>query len=746
MAKNGIYSEVEKLATRIANDIVKNHPLIASMAHWHSVFTAENKNIRDANRILELRIVQLEKDLEQLKKMQLSVPDNIPFPSLEEPAEPEIPQEPAMTARELKKIRGKYNFNQQKVAELLGVSSHRYNKWERGEIEIPADVADNLRAFTEMPLGELREFLHSKGIFQPNGTVARQQKVTKAQTIINSVQQSRYTAEDLKNIRTAANLSLSKIAEYLGVPSSTYSSWEYNRAHMPDKYTQKIIALQEKSPAVAQSAPPTQSRVIIRNNGRPTPSPYKSKDLLAVRTKLNYTQKQMAAEFGVPKNTYATWERGGCNMPDKYTDKFIVLAETAPARVQVQEDKSTSSVPEKITVTKDDLKKLRQKSGKDQRDFARLIGVSLSQYAKWEQGTRGISPHFAEIILRKFPELSGADTPAVQELHRGEGAVYAADLEELRIRLQMTYKDFSQRLGISDNSFWIWRKNNKLIEKQYLPRVKRLYALAKGMPQTGSSSEPDVAQTADVIKMQDVEDARIRLNLTIKAIAELLKISDTTYKLWRNENINVPERAIALAKKVMDMTVPATNVFGSRTRKKRKTEEQHPFTPASTVTAENLKQLRNRMKLTQVKMAVKFGVSPSAYQKWEQGVVNMPDYYTATYKKLLSGLSAEIDMPEIPVLTPDAPPIPKAANGHLDVTPEMLLVLNSARQQFGLPEEKMCVLLEMDVSTYRQLESGEKNTIKIAQWEKLEFLLNMDEERREKSIQTMTNTGKENNE
>ena len=72
MAKNGIYSEVEKLATRIANDIVKNHPLIASMAHWHSVFTAENKNIRDANRILELRIVQLEKDLEQLKKIQMA--------------------------------------------------------------------------------------------------------------------------------------------------------------------------------------------------------------------------------------------------------------------------------------------------------------------------------------------------------------------------------------------------------------------------------------------------------------------------------------------------------------------------------------------------------------------------------------------------------------------------------------------------------------------------------------------------
>ena len=87
MAKNGIYSEVEKLATRIANDIVKNHPLIASMAHWHSVFTAENKNIRDANRILELRIVQLEKDLEQLKKIQMAAPENMLLPALEETVE-----------------------------------------------------------------------------------------------------------------------------------------------------------------------------------------------------------------------------------------------------------------------------------------------------------------------------------------------------------------------------------------------------------------------------------------------------------------------------------------------------------------------------------------------------------------------------------------------------------------------------------------------------------------------------------
>mgnify|MGYP002508355048 CR=1 FL=1 len=82
----------------------------------------------------------------------------------------------------------------------------------------------------------------------------------------------------------------------------------------------------------------------------------------------------------------------------------------------------------------------------------------------------------------------------------------------------------------------------------------------------------------------------------------------------------------------------------------------------------------------------------------------------------------------------------------MEVTPEMLLILNSARQEFGLSEEKMSVLMEMDIKTFRQLESGEKNTIKISQWEKLEFFLNLPEDRRKISIQQITNTGNENNE
>ena len=150
--------------------------------------------------------------------------------------------------------------------------------------------------------------------------------------------------------------------------------------------------------------------------------------------------------------------------------------------------------------------------------------------------------------------------------------------------------------------------------------------------------------------------------------------------------------------------------------------------------------------MTQKKIAEKFGVSTAAYQKWELGDCRMPETYTEKYKHLLSGLSSEINMPEVPVNSPDAPPIPKASLGRLEVTPEMLMVLNSARQEFGLSEEKMSVLMEMDIKTYRQLVSGEKNTIKVSQWEKLEFFLNLPEDRRKTSVQQITNTGKENNE
>ena len=773
MAKNTLSLEVEKIAKKVANEVLKNHPLMISMAQWHSAFTAENKNIRDANRILELRIIQLEKEIEFLKKQTVSnIAGGETQPPPEEPTQPDIPQEPTMLPRELKKIRGRYNFNQQKMAELLGVSNHRYNKWERGEMEIPADIAENLRAFTEMPLGELREFLHSKGIFQPNGNVARQQtKPNISQSIINAVQQSRYTAEDLKNIRIAANLSLSKIAAYLGVPSSTYSSWEYNRSHMPDKYTQKIIALQENLPPPAENSTesstiaPVEVPQVQRRGGYPQPSPYKAKDLLRLRNKLRLSQKQLALKIGVPTNTYGTWERGACNMPDKYTEIIKNLFEaytisplTPPVTPEVKSERDAQeTVTTDVPITRELLQRIREKAGKTQIEMAMFIGVSHSQYSKWEQGTRGISESFLPIIRKKLnawiadPESAVEAPPTPPTPPRASlGRIYTEDLEKLRIKLQMSFNAFTSRIGVSTVSYAAWRKCNYLIPDRFLPAIKLLQQQADGqtaIPQlqempstsakvTGTSNAP--RQAMSDISMEQIEEVRLRLLLPQREVAQKLGVSYTTYKLWKRENRNIPEYARTKAQRFLKTDISDVA---------KKSSSRLGLNIPSDISGEELKALRIKMNMTQPKMAERFGVTASTYQKWEQGASRMPEHHTATYKQLLANLSTDVEIADIEVLPPEPrPPMQGKAKDRIEVTPEMLLIINSARQQLNVSEEKMSHLLEMDVTAYKHLESGEKNSIRRDQWRRLEFLLNLPEDRREAFINPSSIIEKDKNE
>lgn len=773
MAKNTLSLEVEKIAKKCANEVLKNHPLMISMAQWHSAFTAENKNIRDANRLLELRIIQLEKEIEYLKTHSApTVTDGDPQPPQEEPITQEVPQEPAMTPRELKKIRGRYNFNQQKMAELLGVSTHRYNKWERGEQEIPVQIADDLRVFTEMPLTELRLLLHSKGIFQPNGNVARQQaKTNSSQSIINSVQQSRYTAEDLKRIRIAANLSLSKIAAYLGVPPSTYSSWEYNRSHMPDKYTQKIIALQENLPPPVEHS--TENNTIVpaevppmqRRGGHPQPSPYKAKDLLRLRNKLRLSQKQIALKIGVPTNTYGTWERGACNMPDRYTEIIKNLFEAftvAPPVPSVSpetavEQPAVGQIASNGAITKELLKNIREKLGKTQVEMAVLLGVSHSQYSKWEQGTRGIATNLWPNIRKSLNARIANPEPIVAQQTAPSASpreslnkIYAADLEKLRAKLQMTFKDFASRIGISITAYGTWRKINYLVPDRFLPNIKLLMQQAGEqivLPQSqemisvpvkvpGTSHAPRTV--ASDISIREIENIRLQLALPQKDMAQKLGVSHTTYKLWKRENRNVPEYARTKAQRILKMHPGETAPNPSN---------RILLGIPSEISAEELRALRLKMNLTQSKMSERFGVSSSAYQKWEQGASIMPAHHTTKYKQLLANLSADIEIADIEVLPPEPrPPMQGKAKDRIEVTPEMLLIINSARQQLNVSEGKMSQLLEMEINAYKQLESGEKNTIRRDQWRRLNFLLNLPEDRREAFINPSSIIEKETNE
>ena len=621
-------------------------------------------------------------------------------------------------------------------------------------------------------MGELREFLHSKGIFQPNGNVARQQtKPNISQSIINAVQQSRYTAEDLKRIRIAANLSLSKIAEYLGVPSSTYSSWEYNRSHMPDKYTQKIITLQENLPPPTENSTESSTIAAIeipqvpRRGGYPQPSPYKAKDLLRLRNKLRLSQKQLALKIGVPTNTYGTWERGACNMPDKYTEiiknLFEAFTVTPPAPAIHQEVPVAQSVIGQIApnaaITKELLRNLRGKLKKTQPEMAMLLGVSRSLYSKWEQDTREVSANLLDGIRKKLNTLISKLEPVVEPQaapveppRESSDKIYAADLEKLRTKLQMTLNAFTKRINVSTVSYAAWRKCNYLIPDRYLPAVRLLQQQADGqtaIPQlqempstsakvTGTSNAP--RQAMSDISMEQIEEVRLRLLLPQREVAQKLGVSYTTYKLWKRENRNIPEYARTKAQRFLKTDISDVA---------KKSSSRLGLNIPSDISGEELKALRIKMNMTQPKMAERFGVTASTYQKWEQGASRMPEHHTATYKQLLANLSTDVEIADIEVLPPEPrPPMQGKAKDRIEVTPEMLLIIKSARQQLNVSVEKMSQLLEMDVTAYKQLENGEKNSIRRDQWRRLEFLLNLPEDRREAFINPSSIIEKDKNE
>lgn len=740
MAENGIYSEVKKLATRIANDIVKNHPMLVSMANWHSAFTNEIKNVRGLVKALELRVIQLESDGETIKRELGMAGETVPAIN-EDPFETaEPPGGPSMTAKELKRIRGKYKFSQQNMAELLGVSSNRYNRWERGELDIPPEFAANLRAFDEMPMGELRLFMHSRGIFQPNGTVARQQSKPTATSIIHSVQQSRYTAEDLKSIREEAGLSQKQMAEHLGVAPSTYTSWEYGRSRMPDKHTQMILSLQEHPVRTPESDIPNSDTPQRQFISRPLPSPNTGHDLQALRGRLSLTQSQMADRLGVHKNPYDAWEFGRQNMPDRQKTEVNALdrQESPSPQLPTEEtDRLDDGNGGNESITIDELKSLRKRLNIDQISFGQMLGFSPWQYKRWEQGALKIIPQLSAAAKRKIEELSVAK-PMEGKSEAEKSRFSASDLEKLRQRLNMTINTFSAELGVSTTSYSVWKKINYRIPLRYKDRIEHLFRKAEAakinatsatdartVPQMTGNGKPDGKITPDDrngdIPMEILEKKRTELGITQKETARIIGASLSSYKFWLSSHRPVPKKLVKNAEMFLRReSFPPTA-----------SEKKHGGKPKpSGITAEELKTLRGSLNLIQRKMAEKFGVTIDVYKSWEQGKTRMPETYLSQYRRFLTSQNADSNIRTIDVIPPESPPAQKTDRTQMSVTSKMLLTIKAAQQEFGLPNNKMGLLMDMDEQSFRRLECGEKATIRKDQWGRLTFLLSLPKNRR----------------
>ena len=383
--------------------------------------------------------------------------------------------------------------------------------------------------------------------------------------------------------------------------------------------------------------------------------------------------------------------------------------------------------------------------------------MTPSLYSKWEQDTREVSANLLDGIRKKLNALISKLEPVVEPQaapveppRETSNKIYAADLEKLRVKLQMTFNAFASKIGVSTVSYAAWRKCNYLIPDRFLPVIKLLQQQAdeqSSIPQSQEmpSAPAKVTATSNVsrqsmsdISMEQIEEVRFRVGLTQREVAKKLGISYGTYKIWKRGKKNIPEYTRVKAQRFLKMDT--SDVV-------RKSSSRLGLNIPSDISGEELKALRIKMNMTQVKMAERFGVAEATYQKWEQGVSTMPEHHTANYKQLLANISADVEIADIEVLPPEPrPPMQGKSKDRIEVTPEMLLIINSARQQLNVSEEKMSQLLEMDVTAYKQLESGEKNTIRRDQWRRLDFLLNLPEERREAFINPSSIIEKDKNE
>ena len=312
--------------------------------------------------------------------------------------------------------------------------------------------------------------------------------------------------------------------------------------------------------------------------------------------------------------------------------------------------------------------------------------------------------------------------------------------------------------SVSRTSYEIWKKINYNIPARYTNSIKKLSLRAMAIGSNASAT--DVSSDSDPVPRMEcggnpddrsrrgipeagipaemLEEKRKELGMTQRDIAQLIGVSLSSYKTWLKNHRSVPEHFAGNVRKIMRRVTSQ----GTASPEKKTGEKPKP----SGITAAELKSLRDNLNLTQRKIAAKFGVTTAAYQSWEQGKARMPETYAAQYRRLLASFAADSDIPAVDVIPPESPPSRKTDRTLMPVTPEMLLMIKSAQQEFGLANDKMGRLMDMDEKNYSQLENGEKATIRRDQWEHLTFVRSMPKIRRDTYINNLKGKESQKNE
>lgn len=313
------------------------------------------------------------------------------------------------------------------------------------------------------------------------------------------------TSNELKAIRLIYRLTPKEMGEVLGVSAQTVRSYETGKTRIPWKHLKRINQL------LSKPVPP---------------APLSPDELRLLRTRQELAQKQTAETFRVSVTSTINYENGHTSIPSGLPECIKGLAEPKAAptpvsfashhsahqlleeysRIRVEEREQWLSLSQDITPV--DLSKLRLARGLSQEKLANMLGISKSTLHSYESGRLNIPQGLVERIVKLCPDA----------------VISPIELHELRTTLDLSQSELASFLGLSSGAIQHYEAGTRKISYTLSEKIMQFF-------QEEASTE---------LISVDMKECRNRLNLSQKAFAELLGVSQAAVALFETGKRKLP--------------------------------------------------------------------------------------------------------------------------------------------------------------------------------------------------------------
>lgn len=345
--------------------------------------------------------------LEFIRKIRKLAPRNTKTETIFSSENASTPQTPplVLSAEQLKDIRTQLGLSQSQMAEALKIKKNRYVNWECNIAKAGPEFVKNILKIRD----EKRRRRSSTGIKSEETTAVVAASTNHIMDLLNPKKiPTVLSAMQLKEIRSFLKLTQQQMAKKLRLAESSYANWERAHRKVPVRFIPEILKL--LSNQLSKSTEFSDRQKNSMQNGSKKEVLLSPEKLRNIRSKLEFTQAQLAATLGITESRYKNWEHGSVILPTEFAEKIQALASSGKS----EEKTISASRTPSTQITVEQLKKIRTIFGLSLTQMAILLGVSRGQYSHWENGYRKI-PADRAVEIKRLRRLSVAERTALLE-------------------------------------------------------------------------------------------------------------------------------------------------------------------------------------------------------------------------------------------------------------------------------------------------------------------------------------------